>query len=305
MGNLARKTSGWAKNRLPAPAISGLRAGIERFGEVTSTARLLPDFVVVGAQRSGTTSLYRMLSEHPAVVRPTASKGIGYFDVNYERGPRWYRGHFPFALTAALRSHPHKPRVFESSGYYSYHPFAAERLARDIPGVKLLMMVRDPVERAYSAHRHELMRGFETEEFVRALELEPARIEGELEKMAVQPGYDSYHLRHHSYLGRSRYAQQIKRIRRAVGGENLYVLDADAFFADPHSEFAALQRWLGLPLWQPAEVKAENARPRSPMDPALRQQLLDYFEPYDRELVTLMGKVPTWRQAQWGGPESP
>lgn len=300
VSSMFRGTSHWMKQNLPAPMFDGTRGGIQKFGEVTARVRLLPNFIVVGAQRSGTTSLYRMLASHPAVLRPTMAKGIGYFDLNYDRGMRWYRAHFPLALNGRRRYEGVERTVFESSGYYSFHPLAAERMGRDLPGIKLLMMLRDPVERAYSAHRHELMRGFETEDFPHALDLEADRVSGEAERIVAQPGYDSFHLRHHAYMGRGRYAEQIRRIRDAVGGSNLYLLDADAFFADPRDEFAALQDWLGLPQWQPAHVKAENAQPRSPMEVALRQQLMDYFDPYDRDLVELLNRVPSWRRLEWG-----
>ncbi|MBT1002479.1 sulfotransferase [Paenarthrobacter sp. DKR-5] len=251
---------------------------------------MLPSVIIIGAQRSGTTTLYRMLSSHPAVLRPTASKGIGYFDVNYDRGMRWYQGHFPLA-----RQRPAGAVTFESSGYYSYHPLAVRRLAADLPEVKLLMMLREPVDRAYSAHRHEFNRGFETESFERALDLEPARLAGEVERMLEEPGYQSYSHRHHSYLGRSRYIDQVLQIHRLVGPERLYLVDANRFFAAPHEEFAAIQRWLGLPSWQPEKVGVWNAQPREPLDPALRRDLEDYFDPFDRALEREAGIRLSWR----------
>lgn len=289
-----RTLSRWAGNHVPAPALDAARGSVELWGTATAPLRMLPSFIIIGAQRSGTTTLYRLLSEHPAILRPTASKGIGYFDLNYERGRRWYQGHFPLARGAR----PGHPTVtFESSGYYSYHPHAVDRLAADLPDVKLLMMLRDPVDRAYSAHRHEFNRGFETEPFERAIELEPARLAGEVERMLSDPGYQSYAHRHHSYLGRSRYVEQVRRIQQAIGKERLHLVDADRFFAAPHEEFAAIQRWLGLPLWQPEKVAAWNAQPREPLDPALRADLLDYFAPYDRALEEAAGLMPSWRNS--------
>ncbi len=93
---------------------------------------------------------------HPQVVRPAFHKGINFFDLNYYRGLTWYRGHFPVARVAQATTARHGgPMTFEASGYYMYHPFAMERMARDLPGVKLVVMLRDPVERAFSAYKHE------------------------------------------------------------------------------------------------------------------------------------------------------
>ena len=277
-----------------------LRGWLDRWGSLTSRWRLQPSFMIIGAQRAGTTTLYRVLSEHPAVARPTVSKGIGYFDVNYDKGPRWYRGHFPLA-GPARRKHGPDATTFESSGYYLFHPLAASRIARDLPDVRVVVMVREPVERAYSAHRHELARGFETEDFETAIDLEEKRTAGEAERMVADPSYVSFDHRHHSYLARSRYSEQIDRFIDALGRDRVYVVDADVFFADPAGEFERLRSWLGLPPWRPDKVEQWNAQPRTPMSPELRTRLERYFEPYDARLAEQMGRAPSWRTSQESG----
>ena len=157
------------------------------------------------------------------------------------------------------------------------------------------MMVREPVERAYSAHRHELARGFETEPFEVALELEEERIAGEVERMVADPTYESFHHRHHAYLTRSRYSEQIDRFRAELGADRVYVVDADRFFANPAVEFDDLRSWLGLPEWTPEHVEQWNARPRLPMSDELRERLERHFEPYDARLAEQMGRPPSWR----------
>ncbi|MEP7089085.1 MAG: sulfotransferase [Nocardioidaceae bacterium] len=280
----------------PRGLVTWARSAARGVGTLTARWRMTPSFIVVGAQRAGTTTLYRVLSEHPSVMRPTVSKGIGYFDLSYDRGPRWYRGHFPLTWSGRRRAGADAV-TFESSGYYLFHPLAAERIARDLPGVRLVVMVREPVERAYSAHRHELARGFETEEFERALELEPERTEGEREKMLADPSYQSFEHRHHSYLARSRYSEQIVRLQEAVGADRVWIVDADRFFEQPHEEFELLRAWLGLAPWRPTSVEQWNARPRDPLSPELRSRLTDYFEPFDRVLAEQMGRTPRWRES--------
>jgi hypothetical protein len=281
----------------PTPMLSLLRGLVQLFGILTAQWRLPPAFVIVGAQRSGTTSLFRVLSEHPSVVRPTQSKGIGYFDLNYHRGRRWYLAHFPLRLTARLTARG-RPFAFESSGYYLFHPAVAQRIAADLPDVKVVVMVREPVERAHSAHRHELARGFETESFEEAVKLEPTRTAGEVEKLLADPAYESYAHRHHSYLARSRYSEQIQRFLGALGPERVYVVDADRFFSTPEEEFDRLRSWLGLPAWQPAKFERWNARPKdSALSNDLLAQLNDHFAPYDEELARQMGRTPLWRES--------
>lgn len=289
-----RSVTSALRQRLPETAATRLRQAALYWGMATSGLRMRPDFIVVGAQRAGTTTLFRVLSGHPDVMRPTLSKGIGYFDLNHHRGRRWYRGHFPLALPARLRTGG-RAQAFESSGYYLFHPLAAERIARELPGVRIVVMVRDPVERAYSAHRHEFVRGFESEEFEPALALEDSRLAGEEEAIRSDPRYESHHHRHHAYLARSRYAQQVSRFIDLLGADRVHVVDADALFADAQ-ELAALFDFLGLAPWLPDEVGRHNAQARSPMDPALRTRLRRQFVDDDLALAKIMGRTPHWRR---------
>jgi hypothetical protein len=278
---------------MPSWAQAGARSAVLGFGMVTARWRMSPTFLVIGGQRCGTTTLFRVLSEHPAVLRPTLSKGIGYFDVEHHRGFRWYRAHFPLRLTGRLRGAG--TQTFESSGYYAFHPLAPGRIAAELPGVKVVLMARDPVERAYSAHSHELARGFETETFERAVALEPERTAGEEQRLRADPRATSHAHRHHAYLARGRYDEQLARFADALGRDSVYVMDAGRFFAEPIEELAALFAWLGLPAWVPAEVPRENARTRAPMSAELRARLRDCFAPHDAGLADWLGRPPSWR----------
>jgi hypothetical protein len=262
------------------------------WGQTTASLRMLPDFLVIGAQRCGTTSLFRVLNDHPDVVRPTASKGI----VNYANGPRWYRSHFPLRMTSRLRTKG-GAQTFESSGYYSFHPMAAERIACDLPGVRVVLMVRDPVERAYSAYKHERSRGFEDQEFEAALDLEATRLVGEVDRIRSDPSYESFDHRHHAYVARGRYAEQLRRYIDLLGRERVFVVDADRFFAKPEAELSVLFSWLGLRPWLPDHVAQWNARPSDPMPEDLRARLSAEFEEPDRQLAEIMGRAPSWRES--------
>jgi hypothetical protein len=267
---------------------------------------MLPAFLIVGAQRCGTTSMYRTLSQHPDVRKAVLHKGVHYFDMNYERGSGWYRAHFPLrpgVMPPLLAGRLDRggsqagtgPVTFESSPYYMFHPYAAERIAPDLPGVRLLVLVRDPVERAYSAHAHELARGFETVPFERALELEPERLAGELERMAAEPGYLSLSHQHQAYCARGRYAEQLLRLERLFGAERIHVVDSGRFFTEPEPVYDDVLAFLGLARHGYPEFERHNARPRSPMPYSLRSQLSEYFLPYDEQLPRWLGHTPSWR----------
>jgi hypothetical protein len=266
-------------------------------GRFTYRARMLPGFLIVGAQRCGTTSMYRTLSQHPAVLRAVLHKGVHYFDTGYEHSMAWYQGHFPLRARAALarRATGETPLTFESSPYYMFHPLAAQRISRDLPGVRILVLVRDPVERAYSAHAHELARGYETEPFERALELEAERLAGEAGRIASQPGYLSHSHQHHAYLTRGHYADQLERLAELVGRDRVHVVDSGRFFADPGPVYDGVLEFLGLRHHGYPAFERHNARPRAPMPEALRARLSEHFLPHDERLSAWLGDRPSWR----------
>jgi hypothetical protein len=177
-----------------------------------------------------------------------------------------------------------------------FHPLAADRIARDLPGVRLIVLLRDPVERAISAYTHEKARGFETETFERALELEPERIAGERERMIADPTYDSFHLQHNAYVTRGQYVEQLERLEALVGRERLHVVDSHDFFVEPAPVYAAVLEFLGLPAFDGAVFDQHNARPRSPMPGDLAARLDEHFRPYDERLTAWLGRPPGWRR---------
>jgi hypothetical protein len=256
--------------------------------------RLEPEFLLIGAQRCGSTSLFRALIAHPQVVPPTFRKGINYFDLNYQRGPQWYQGHFPLADIARRRAAwQGEPAAFEASGYYLYHPFAIERAARDLPGVKLVAILRDPVERAFSAYRHEYACGFEHEDFETALALEDDRLKGEFERIRADPSYESLSHRHHSYRHRGLYADQLERVLKFYPRAQLHVIYSEEFFAQPAAQYHELLAFLGLQAFEPSFGR-HNARPGPPMPAGARRWLEDCYLPYNERLAKLLDQPLRW-----------
>lgn len=285
------------RNRAGEAARSLLLRAADTAGRATASNRVLPELLICGGQRCGTTSMYQALVQQPTLYRPVWRKGVHYFDVAYDRGPRWYRAHFP--LEAQLRRsasrHDTHALAFESSPYYLFHPLAADRIAETLPGVKLLVLVRDPVERAYSAHAHEFARGFETLGFEEALAAEPGRLAGEEERLRREPTYESAAHRHQAYTSRGEYAPQLERLTGIFGRDALKVVDSQRFFTDPETTYAEVLAWLGVRQVAPTVFEQHNARPRSPMAESLRRRLVAHYEPYDEQLRHWLGHPCSWR----------
>jgi Sulfotransferase domain len=281
---MARRTAHW---------------GLVTAGRPIYRARMLPGFLIVGAERCGTSSMYEVLSWHPAVFSAILPrKEVHYFDYSYAHPLSWYRCHFPLRARAALaaRGTGVAPVAFEASPSYMCHPLAPERIARDLPGVKLIVMLRDPVARAYSSHTMRVGWGVETEPFERALELEDSRLAGEAERMAADPSYVGYNWRHFAYRTRGQYAEQLEQLDRLVGRDRIHVIDSGEFFASPARIYDQALDFLGLPDAGHPAFDPPRTRSRPPMPDSVRTALEEHYRPYDERLAAWLGHEPSWRR---------
>jgi hypothetical protein len=300
------ETRAWADGRAALPAATGWQLtgrrvakwGLLTAGRPLHRVRMLPSFIIAGAERCGTTSMFGVLRQHPAVFNGTLPrKELHYFDNKYGHGLSWYRCHFPLTARARLTAGRAGPPVaFEATANYMFHPLAPERIQRDLPGVRLLVMVRDPVERAYSAHAHQMGFGYETEPFERALELEDSRLEGEVERILDDPGYESFSFDHHTYRSRGHYADQLDHLAGVFGRDRIHVIDSGDFFTSPGPCYDQVLDFLGLPDRGRPAFRPQNARPRSPMSDSLRAALDEHFRPHDERLAAWLGHEPSWRR---------
>ena len=240
--------------------------------------------------------MFQTLRRHPGVIRPTLRKGVHYFDTAYQHDLRWYFAQFPFTAQAAWRGRRTgiTPITYESSPYYLFHPLAAGRIARDLPGIKIMILLRDPVERAYSAHTHETARGYETEPFERALELEDQRLAGQEARLIAEPHYISHAHQHQAYVHRGFYIDQVERMVGQVGRDNVHLVDSDDFWSDPEPVWNTVLDFLGLPPETGREFRRHNARPRSDMPASLRARLTERFADTDERLAHFWGRTPSW-----------
>jgi hypothetical protein len=290
---------------MSAKATSPLRVRTRRAVKTASraltrpTARLrpLPDFVIIGTQRGGTTSLYRYLERHPAVLPAVLNKGIHFFDEHFDRGVGWYRSNFPTTPTRAfVRRRRGVSRVVtgEASPYYLFHPLAPERASKVVPNGRFIAILRDPIARAHSHYQHEVARGFETLTFEEALEREPARLKGEEERMLADPSYFSLTHQHHSYVARGKYLEQVRRWHSLIDRSQLLILDSADLFGEPDRTFAQVLAFLGLDSFSLPTYEKMNAHMYDRMSPTALAYLREQFARPNQELFEYLGREFHW-----------
>ncbi len=260
------------------------------YRELTASLRGLPSVLISGAQKSGTTSLFNYLVQHPDVL-PPLSKEIHYFDLQYSRGDRWYRGRFPFAHRLERGA-----LTLDASPYYQFHPAVPARAAQLLPAARLVAVLRNPVDRALSHHQHEVRAGREPLPFAEAIERESERLAGEEERLLAEPDYYSLAHHRHSYTRRGIYIEQLRRWSQYYPRSQMLVLQSEWLFRDPAAATAAVHNFLGLrptPLEQYRPFLQGNYDASIPGE--LRAKLVSYFEPYNRELYGWLGEEFDWQ----------
>jgi hypothetical protein len=258
------------------------------FHRVSSPLRVLPDFVIIGTMKGGTTSMFQYLAQHPQ-VHPPFRKEIKFFDIHYAKGLGWYRSHFPLWLKmkdGALTG--------EATPYYLFHPLAAERMAKVLPKVKLILMLRNPVDRTYSHFNHMVRVGREPLHFDKAIAAESERLAGEAERIVANPNYSTFMHGHYSYLARSRYAEQLPRWLEAFPREQMLILPSEEQTTSPAAAFQKVLDFLGLDAWQPQSFDIFKQGNYGKMPSAAHKKLVNYFRPYNQQLYDLLGMKFDW-----------
>lgn len=225
----------------------------------------LPKFLGLGTQKGGTTSLHLLLGSHPAVFLP-ACKEVQYHSLHDDRSLTWYASHYADAAPHQLRG--------DITPYYLFHPRAPHSIHRTIPDARLIVLLRDPVERALSHYFHARRHGFEALELGPALAAETDRLR-HADQRLIQAGSCDYSHQKHSYLSRSRYEQQLDRYEALFPAEQLLVLKSEDLFTDPEAIWERLLCFLALdPMPLPQLLPANSGHGEAAgVSPLLRQQL--------------------------------
>ena len=252
---------------------------------------MLPNVLVIGAQRAGTSSIYRYLGTHPDVFA-SLRKEVEYFSTRMSMGERWYRAHFPLIT---------RPKVaFEATPDYLLHPKAAERAAERIPDLKAVALLRSPITRAFSQYGLQRRLNKEPLSFIEALQAEPQRIAGDLDRLVADRDHPGIEVRVHGYMERGRYAPQLQRWVDAVGWDGIHVIRTEDLWADPAGTYTGLLDFLGLRHVMP-ESLGENfsyvrdtPKPEKAMPPEAEAYLRQQLQPDIEAGEAMLGRGMGW-----------
>lgn len=248
-----------------------------------------PDFLIIGAQKCGTTSLFHYLDQHPDLDM-SIDKEIHFFDIHFNKGLDWYRSQFPKVKPDRITL------AGEASPYYIFHPLVPKKIAETYPKMRFIVLLRNPVERAFSQFHHE--RKINTEpiaDIKKALAEEPIRNKN-AELILINNIADRHFShQHHSYIARGMYSQQIRRWLEFFHRDQFLFLKAETFFDEPLAVLSEVYRFLGIREVFPTSLEAKNTNEYSSMPDDLRTYIASFYEVEFEALPALLGEQFRWR----------
>jgi hypothetical protein len=185
--------------------------------------------------------------------------------------------------------------VGESSPYYLFHPLAAQRAARIVPHAKLIVLLRDPVERAFSHYKERVREGVETLGFEEALAAEPLRLAGEAERLRADPGYYSFAHEHLSYLTQSLYDRPLRAWLDHFSLDSVLILRSEDLFSDGRAVLARVLAFLGLE-GELGDSPRLNATSGACLEQGLRERLWDLVAEDVARLEDVLGRGFGWHE---------
>jgi len=265
------------------------------FYTTTGSSHVLPDFLIIGAARSGTTSLYEYLIKHPSVYSATG-KEVYFFDKKYNKGFNWYRSFFPSKLTKfSVETLERKKFITgEATPRYLHHPHTPKRVFDLIPQVKLIVLLRNPIDRAYSHYQMEVDHGDEELSFEEAIEQEKNRILKDEERMDVDENFYSVNFYRKSYITRGIYVNQLKRWFNFFPKKQFLILKSEDLYSQTQKIYEQSLDFLNLPKFDLNSFKAFKKRRYSSLSDEMRKKLVEYFRPYNEQLYKLLDRNFGW-----------
>ena len=268
----------------------------DKFRIITSHFRELPDFVIIGAQKSGTTSLYDFIVKHPAIA-PASKKELDYFSVFYKYGEQWYRSNFPTNLSRYrfYKKTGQKLLSGEATPNYLFYPAIPGRMKEILPDVKLIVILRNPVDRAYSHYHYNILRKKDkTSSFENAIESEEERCAGEREQLIKDPDFIPNRYHAYSYLARGVYTDQLENWFKYYSREQFLILSTEDLRKNPQQTLDQVFDFLEVSPFQIADLRDLNVGSYNEMNEDTRRLLVEYFKPHNERLSKLLQRSIDW-----------
>ena len=272
-----------------------LRYGlIERhFYYLTSSVRVLPNFFVIGPGRTGTTSLYHYLDQHPCITK-SAYDELGYFDDNFHLGLNWYRSLFPTKfMQKKIESEYKKFLTYDVTPFYIYNPLVVDRIFKFSPNAKIIAALRNPIDRAYSNYNNRMQDEGDTKTTFEEI------INAEIEIIEKnKKNIDDYAFLVNTFyellLARGFYAKQLEFWFKKFPRKNILLISSEELATNTDKTVSEIFEFLEVPIQKISDLTKQNVIKYPKMKDSTREILINFFKPYNEELFDMIGSKFDW-----------
>ena len=259
---------------------------------LSSPFRVLPECFVIGVVRSGTTSLYHYLGQHPC-IGSSAYDEIGYFDNNYHLGVNWYKSLFPtkFTKNKIIKKHG-KFLTYDVTPFYIYNSLVARRILASFPRAKIISNLRNPIDRAYSNYILMYQDGDTTKTFEEMIQIAMDEIEKNKSKLNDEVyAADTFY---QNILARGFYADQLKIWFEKFQKKQILIIPSEDLALKPDQVLTKVFEFLDLPYFKIKDFTRQNKREYLPMKDETRKLLIEFYKPYNKKLFGMLDRKFDW-----------
>ena len=261
---------------------------------LTGSIRVLPDFLVIGAKRCGTTSLFYHLPEHPCISK-SPHDNMGFFNDNFHLGVNWYKSFFPTIFTRnKIKSEFGNFLAFDVTTTYMEEESTANNVYQIKPNMKIIVILRNPVDRAYSQYHLNLREKAEKRSFEDAMEENMNELNKEsYERYEIKPKFS---VEENNYLKKGLYAQQLRHWLNIFPMESMLILSTEEFESNQQVIYNKIFEFLNISQFEVKNTEKMEKGSYPQMKSETRSLLLDYFRSYNKELFRLIDKKFDWEK---------
>ena len=273
-----------------------LRYGlIERhFYYLTSSVRVLPNFFVIGPGRTGTTSLYHYLDQHPCITK-SAYDELGYFDDNFHLGFNWYRSLFPTKFTQQkVESKYKKFLTYDVTPGYIRRPWAARRISSYFPNTKLIAVLRNPVDKTYSHYNMGVNEGNEKRSFEEVIKYDLKQLENFSDSYSKKSDDYFKNVVENSFVARGFYLEQLDIWFKLFPKKQILIIKSEDLASRTTEVVKDIFNFLMLPEYKIKNVSKHRVSDYSKMNSSTRKTLVEFFKPYNKKLYEFLDRDFGW-----------
>ncbi len=266
------------------------------FVRATSFLRINPDIFIIGVQKGGTTSLYDNLVQHPQIISSKAKEMFFYGNnTRFAKGVLYYKQFFATKLYKAARQNKLKLPAYsvDASTDTFENIYAPQRILSNHKNAKVILLLRNPADRAFSHYKFSVKKGFESTDFEKALELEEKRI-NTADKKEIADKNHNYAFYRLGYRSRGIYCDSVANWINSIPKNNIYINSSENYFENPEKVFGEICEFAGIKNSNKIIFNKLNEGSSEKMKPETFDSLNKFYKPYNEKLFKILGKKFNW-----------